>query len=110
MLSLFLFFFFPFHCWLSGGTGWEKNQNTITDSSDILGVLVFGGNLEMEWDATWWQKECTPCHIPGTGHAAPSQQQELENHQVEFKKWHHFTRKFHMLCTQISHVSGDWSP
>lgn len=111
ILSLFLvLFFISFHCWLPGGTGWEKNQNTITDSSNIQGLLVFGSNLEMERDATWWQRERTPCHIPGTGHAAPSQQQELEKHQVEFNKCYHFTRKFHMLYTQISHVNEDWSP
>lgn len=111
ILSLVLFLFFiSFHCWLPGGTGWEKNQNTITDSSNIQGLLVFGSNLEMERDATWWQRERTPCHIPGTGHAAPSQQQELEKHQVEFNKCYHFTRKFHMLYTQISHVNEDWSP
>lgn len=27
-----------------------ENRNTITDSSNILGLLVFGSNLEMEWD------------------------------------------------------------
>lgn len=67
----------------------------------------------MEWEATWWPRERAPCHISDvehTEHVPPSQQQELEKHQVEFNKCCHFTRKFHMLCTQIPHVNRDSGP